>query len=502
MNGAFHLGDEAMLERAINELRARKFDDICVLTANESDTAQRYGVTTIQQPSPLVIEEADRLIVRPESPDATQMTIDCRRFLDTLRQAIAAADLLLVTGGGNLNSIWPEQVRLRKVAVLVAAQAGTRIVLSGQSLGPDYENGVRSGLTTILKHSDLVGVRERASLELCDRLGIDSAKVFLNPDDASRWNPELGHHRASEGIRDTYALAAFSSWHGVLSNPARHLESCIEIVMQILKMTTGDVLLLPQVGASERDASPLGDEVFHDSIVEQIGDPRVSALRVSSPTVCMDLIRDASLLVSSRYHPVVFAIAEGTPAVGLPVDNYTAQKICGYIAQFASRAFAMPLPFFRLTDFADAVECAVEGVRNTGAVSRIAAIDAHAHQSMWWDYVCNSSNRVPQRIVPNSDFPGACEHTPSHSPSLFRLAQDCTSLSLIGHTVNSSQAKIVEAIDTITFARELESLNSKIFVDSLKSTLAEREIEIVNLRNLISESMSNPTSKAHNEGNV
>jgi len=46
------------------------------------------------------------------------------------------------------------------------------------------------------------------------------------------------------------------------------------------------------------------------------------------------LARNASLVVTSRYHPAVFAAPAGVPVLGIAVDEYTTVKLTGALGNF------------------------------------------------------------------------------------------------------------------------------------------------------------------------
>ncbi|BDZ46914.1 hypothetical protein GCM10025866_28230 [Naasia aerilata] len=47
-----------------------------------------------------------------------------------------------------------------------------------------------------------------------------------------------------------------------------------------------------------------------------------------------DAARTADLLVTSRYHPAVFAAPAGVPTLGIAVDDYTTVKLTGALGNF------------------------------------------------------------------------------------------------------------------------------------------------------------------------
>jgi len=50
------------------------------------------------------------------------------------------------------------------------------------------------------------------------------------------------------------------------------------------------------------------------------------------------LAHSASLVITSRYHPAVFAVAAGVPTIGISVDGYTSVKLTGALGNFGQSA--------------------------------------------------------------------------------------------------------------------------------------------------------------------
>src|ERR671912_382735 len=77
--------------------------------------------------------------------------------------AVAAADGVLIAGGGNLASTWPLHVYERAALAGIAARLSRPLVVSGQTLGPDLRGRDRDLVRGLLHSAALVGVRESAS---------------------------------------------------------------------------------------------------------------------------------------------------------------------------------------------------------------------------------------------------------------------------------------------------------------------------------------------------
>ena len=303
LDGMLHVGDEAMFEALVLELRARGVSHITGISSNPADTAARYGVSAVTATDP------------------------------ALEQAIADADLVVIAGGGNMSSIWPQHIALRSVIGGLARGAGTPLVVTGQTIGPALTSDDAALVAGLLGSAALVGVREPDSLALVRGLGISDA--VLNPDDAS-FIADLTTSTAAPRPRP-YCLVTLAAHTGTFDR-ARFAAGTAALLDHVAASTGLEIVFSAHFGSLVGGA-PRGDELVHErvrtlmtaaSAVEPVVDTATSAA----------LARAASLVISSRYHPVVFAVSGGVPSIGLAVDDYTTTKLTGALTNFGAACSA------------------------------------------------------------------------------------------------------------------------------------------------------------------
>ena len=167
-----HIGDEAMFQAAHDELAARGATLVAVSSVPD-ETAARYGVDAVRR---IRFDGLDRA-ASEQRLDAVLALAEGRDTLaadDRARAvvaAVAAADGVLIAGGGNLASTWPLHVYERAALAGIAARLGRPLVVSGQTLGPDLRGRDRELVAELLRSARLVGVRESASHLLASRSG-------------------------------------------------------------------------------------------------------------------------------------------------------------------------------------------------------------------------------------------------------------------------------------------------------------------------------------------
>ncbi len=319
-----HIGDEAMFEAAVEELADRGVEVTGVSSA-PADTAARYGVEAVHR---IRFDGLDRAASESRlaavvaggadlAPDDTAHAVI---------SAVAAADGVIIAGGGNLASTWPLHVYERAALAALAERTGTPLVVTGQTFGPHLVGRDRELVSSLLRSARRVGVRETASQRLAAELGVDARRGV---DDASFLGmTETTQPRA--GVLVSLSLSLGGA-------PREETVARIAALVDAAAATVGEpVRFHAHYGPVGADA-PRGDAVLHDEVrarmrtastVVPSGDARAAA----------SLARSSALLITGRYHPAVFAAPAGVPVLGLVTDEYTAVKQRGALAHWAQDA--------------------------------------------------------------------------------------------------------------------------------------------------------------------
>lgn len=246
-----------------------------------------------------------------------------------ISSAVAHARGVLVSGGGNMSADWPGLLEQRVQLMVEAAREGVPVVMGGQTIGPDLTAAQRSSLAESLRSAALVGVRELESADLVRELGVPEERVVLQVDDAFWLDPVAPVQPELLGATATpYLAVTLDPWFA--SDTSR--SALRRITVQIAAFA-GErdlaVLLIPHV-------DPLGQIGDQDGAVARMTHEWLGGAGVRSTLVpvlsgehAMWVTQRAAAVVSSRYHPLVFATAAGVPCVGLHRDRYTEIKLVG-----------------------------------------------------------------------------------------------------------------------------------------------------------------------------
>jgi polysaccharide pyruvyl transferase WcaK-like protein len=292
--------------------------------------------------------------------------------------AVAAADGVLIAGGGNLASTWPLHVYERAALAGIAARLGRPLVVSGQTLGPDLRGRDRELVAELLRSARLVGVRESASRLLASDLGVDARGGV---DDASfvTW-PAEGAAREPDGVLVSLSLS--------LGGAPRDetVARIAALVDAAADATAGPVRFHAHFGPLT-GPEPRGDAVLHEEVRARV---RISSTVVPTGDVAgaASLARSAALLITGRYHPAVFAAPAGVPVLGLVTDDYTAVKQSGALAHWGQGA-TVPISAADV----DGIPRLHSLLEDRGRIAAEARTRLPAHRAdfdAWWDSVADT----------------------------------------------------------------------------------------------------------------
>lgn len=374
VDGMVHIGDEAMFDEFVTRMRERGADHVIGMSSNPRESATRYGIDAIGQLGFRGLDRAEQrdrleLVRRAASGDPV-----ADERVSAVVSAIRSSSGVAITGGGNLASIWPANIAERVGVASIAAICGVPLVVSGQTLGPELTPADVDSVGALLRSAALVGVREAASFAVATRMGVDPALLEQTVDDASF----LGHPGGPTG--DHLAVTLSSHLGGIDRETA--LDAIAALLDRTVAATGLRVVFVCHFG-SLRPEEIRGDAVLHHAVGRRMTASVVHA-PVGDAASAAALARTAALVISSRYHPVVFAVSSGVPAVGISVDDYTSVKLTGALGNFGQ---ASVLPLGEVVGGSDLPLEIWRDRDRIRAGSRTAAERAGAASALWWDRV-------------------------------------------------------------------------------------------------------------------
>ena len=272
---------------------------------------------------------------------AARVTVIGRNSTESAFTALADAGGLFLSGGGNLSSSWPELLQQRILLVREARRRGLPVVSGGQTIGPELTAAERAALAEALAGVDHLGVRELPSAALALRMGVPPDRLSYQPDDAFFL---AGHPPASEGPgcpEEPFLLITLDPSFAAASSRAGLLGLALQLA-RIAAESGLRLVFLPHVGS----LGSLGDEdgragAALGQLLQGEG-VECALLPVMPPAETVWVTQRAAAVVSSRYHPLVFATAAAVPCLGLYRDAYTRIKLQGALAHVGMEAWCQP----------------------------------------------------------------------------------------------------------------------------------------------------------------
>jgi polysaccharide pyruvyl transferase CsaB len=300
--GGWNIGDEAILEGIVKELRRTGPVSITVFSRDPEDTQRRHGVERALTASSLSREQ--------------------------LGVEIAALDALIIGGGG---IFFDDMAEIFVREALVAQEVGVPVVVYAVSVGPLENPATRKRLLGCLEHADVVTVRDTQSRTLLERIGV-KREVVVTADPALLMEPEPlppaaferegldKHHHTLIGmsVREVGAAAPDldeEHYHQLLADAADYM----------IYRYDAEMLFFPM----ERRVLDL--QQSHAVIAKMARADRASVLkREYSAGEVLSLVGRLDFAIGMRLHFLIFSALCGVPFVPL---SY-AGKVAGFLENF------------------------------------------------------------------------------------------------------------------------------------------------------------------------
>lgn len=296
--GGMNLGDEAILQGILRQLRASLSAEVTVFSRNPADTIARHDVEHAIATGPLTRRE--------------------------MVPQVRGLDLLILGGGGILYDRDAEEY-LREVSI--AQELDVPVVVYAVSAGPLRSQQSRRVVRETLNASGsmVITVRDRLGYRLLEDVGVTN-DIQLTADPAFLMKPEELSVDAltAEGVTFDRPLVGFSvrepgpaapdirtdEYYALLANAADY----------IVERYGAEVLFVPMEKTDVQHS--------HGVIAHMQNAERAELMRRRySPGEILDLMGRFDLAVGMRLHFLIFAALRGTPFAALPY----ASKVSGLL---------------------------------------------------------------------------------------------------------------------------------------------------------------------------
>jgi len=296
--GGLNLGDEAILESIVRQLRASVPAEITVFTRDSEDTLRRHDVN-------------HAVLIR-------QMT------REEARAEVGKLDLLILGGGGIL---YDRDVELYLREVALAHEAQVPVVVYAISAGPLNEPSNRKVLAKHLNSVAAITVRDRQAMKILEEAGVQK-EILLTADPALLLTPDTlpADALTREGLDAEHWLIGFSvrepgpaapdmdieHYHALLANTADFMVARLD----------ANVVFVPM------ELKKLDVQHSHAVVARMQYAPRATVLKGEyTATQMLGLVSRFQFGVGMRLHFLIFAALQNVPFVALPY----ASKVQGFL---------------------------------------------------------------------------------------------------------------------------------------------------------------------------
>jgi polysaccharide pyruvyl transferase CsaB len=303
--GGLNLGDEAILEAIVTELRRSVPVEITVFSRNPEDTLARHRVERA-----VPVREMSRDEVLPE---------------------IERLDLFILGGGGIL---FDAEAHLYLREVTLAQERQIPVMVYAVSAGPLRDPAAQKLTRTCLSRAAAVTVRERRALQVLEEIGVHR-DIEITADPALLLQPEPlppealtregldGRRLVGISVREPGAAAPDIDehhYHALLANAADYMVDRLD----------ADLVFVPM----ERQV--LDTQHCHAVVSKMAHAQRATVLKGEYTSGQMlSIIGHFAFAVGMRLHFLIFAALQRVPFVALPY----ASKVTGFLD-----ALEMPMP--------------------------------------------------------------------------------------------------------------------------------------------------------------
>ena len=336
--GGLNLGDEAILQSILAQLRAAGPVEVTVFSRDARDTAERHHVERA-----VPVRELSRDEVLPE---------------------VVGLDLFILGGGGIL---YDEGVSVYLREVALAHEQRVPVLVYAVSAGPLHDATARALVRDVLSRAAAVTVRERRARQILEEVGLQDIEVTADP--AFLLEPEplppgaleregLDGDRRLIGlsVREPGAAAPDldqSDYHALLANAADYMVDRLDANLVFVPM------------------EPRQKDTQHShAVVSRMAHAhRASVLKGEyTPGQLLSLIGHFEFAVGMRLHFLIFAALNSVPFVALPYSS----KVQGFLED---------------------LEIAMPPLEQVNAGQLIAYVDR------WWDFRRDLKERI-ERTLP------------------------------------------------------------------------------------------------------
>lgn len=302
-------GDEALLSAMIGHLKEQNPEiRLCVLSKNPLETKKMHQVDSVN-----------------------------RYSICSIRKAIRSTRLFISGGGSLLQDVTSSRSLRYYLALIQSAQkVGTPVMLYANGIGPIKKEKNRKLAGKVLEKLTAITLREQASLDELEQLGVSTQNVFVTADPALSI-PPAEHERVQnllmqEGIEPGTKLFGVSlrPWKDCSADFYTQLAGLLDKLSTAYEMTP---LFIPMQYPE--------DLAISQKVSELMKEKSYILTTPGTAPETIGVIGAMELMLAERLHSLIYAANAFIPTVGLSYDT----KIDAFMSYIGARSAAQVKDF-------------------------------------------------------------------------------------------------------------------------------------------------------------
>lgn len=256
---------------------------------------------------------------------------------------LANADLLFNNGGGNINSLLPDELYKQTLTILAASILEVPVILSAQTIGPITKKFHAFVVKKALNRADTLTFRDSGiSQRRVRTIGVINPKMqdtaddaislsYLTKDEAKKFIIE---NNGEKWLNLSADITVAMNMNGYLKAMGKsninefssEVNLLVEVADRLVEKYKAKILLIPTDYASSSDDRPLLRQIKNQMKYNE----RALVIKKEYDGIQLkSLVGIADIAIGARYHFSVFATSMGVPCIGLANGIYQKTKFKG-----------------------------------------------------------------------------------------------------------------------------------------------------------------------------